>query len=214
MRTLSLHAPCAPSGSVSCHSHSGFSTGCFQGGLQVLLVDLLPLVVFVCVTSGLPLVSWSGCSPFWSSSTARPHCSSTKATPGGPKNMRSFMAARPRSIAGRWHTSELERKEMRLPLNQEAHLLTAFSFPPSVGWLFKPPSPGSSLPHGCASGQKVPASCQLVFFLISEICRIFASSDVESFSLTNSVHFVSDSLPASFLHPGAVEPLCLPLHFP
>ena len=38
---------------------------------------LLPLVVFVCVTFGVPLALWSGCSPRGSSSTARPHCSST-----------------------------------------------------------------------------------------------------------------------------------------
>ena len=66
------------------------------------------LLIFFPSWCSLPLASQSACYPRWSS-TARLHCSSAK-----PKSVASKTCARSRppvqSIAGRWHTSELERK--------------------------------------------------------------------------------------------------------
>ena len=101
---------------------------------------LLPTVVFkYCLLiffpswCSLPLASQSGCSPPWSSSTARLHSSR--------KTMASKTCAHSRppiqSIACRWHTSDV---------SHEAHLLNSL-FPPSSGPATQTPSPGSSRPQ-------------------------------------------------------------------
>ena len=148
-----------------------------HAGRQVLLADVLPRVVFVCVTCRLPLASWSSGSPRWSSSTACTYQNQWL-------KKRAFINGRPPSLLLASGTPQ--RWNVR-------HALLDLGFalcPPAVGRLRKPvprfilatavavvrfPQVRSAPVHKTASrGLSFPANwCSSRVFLVADLPSCF-----------------------------------------